>query len=202
MARAKASSDEENGSGREAQRRRTRNAILEATAALLRNGGSPSIQEVAEAADVSRRTVYLHFPTMDQLFLDATLGDMTSDVDAKLAALTTNDPRERLRALVEGVAATMARSLPMGRRLIKLTVDAPATDGPRRGYRRIGWIETALAPAKLKPKIHEELVSALAMIIGWEGFIVLTDVRGLDARAARDVTIHTALTLLDAALAR
>jgi hypothetical protein len=40
-------------------------------------------------------------------------------------------------------------SLPLGRKLIKLTVDAPPADGgPRRGYRRIAWIERALEPAR------------------------------------------------------
>ena len=35
--------------------------------------------------------------------------------------------------------------------------------------------------------------------VGWESFIVLIDVRGLSADAARKLTLRTALTLLDAA---
>jgi hypothetical protein len=34
------------------------------------------------------------------------------------------------------------------------------------------------------------------MVIGWEAFIVLSDVRGLDVEAARDLTVRTADALL------
>src|SRR5262245_3794319 len=60
--------------GRVAQRRRTRNAIVAATRQLIAEGNTPSIDEIAAAADVSRRTIYMYFPTVDQLVLDATAG--------------------------------------------------------------------------------------------------------------------------------
>jgi hemoglobin-like flavoprotein len=57
------------------QRQRTRAAIVNAAAELLRSGRTtPGASEIAEAADVSRRTVYQHFPAVGQLLLDATLG--------------------------------------------------------------------------------------------------------------------------------
>jgi predicted DNA-binding transcriptional regulator YafY len=46
--------------------------------ALLAQGAEPSVNDIAAAAEVSRRTVYMHFPTLDQLMLDATLGPSTS----------------------------------------------------------------------------------------------------------------------------
>jgi AcrR family transcriptional regulator len=190
--------------GRVAQRRRTRRAIVEATAELLRTGAEPSVNEIAAAADVSRRTVYLYYPTLDQLVLDATIGTLNVDVDAALAAQTSDDPHERLRTLVTEIFATMETSLPLGRKLIKLTVDAPAPaeSGQRRGHRRIGWIEWAVEPCRkrLTRKDYEDLVSSLALVIGWEAFIVLLDVRGLAPGAARTLTLRTAETILDAAL--
>jgi AcrR family transcriptional regulator len=55
------------GPGRVAQRRRTRRAIVDATMTLLSQGVEPSVNEIAAAADVSRRTVYMphapHAPT-------------------------------------------------------------------------------------------------------------------------------------------
>ena len=191
--------------GRVAQRRRTRRAILDATAQLLQAGHEPSVNEVAAAADVSRRTVYLYYPTLDQLVLDATIGSLNVDVDAALAAQTSTDPHERLRTLVTETFATMETSLPLGRKLIRLTVDAPAPDdgGPRRGHRRIGWVEWAVEPLRdrLTRSDYDDLVSALALVIGWEAFIVLLDVRGLPPRRARAVTLRTADAILDAALA-
>src|SRR4029079_151129 len=75
--------------GRVAQRRRTRRAIVEAAAELLRAGAEPSVNEIAAAAEVSRRTVYLYYPTLDQLVLDATISTLNVDVDAALAAHTS-----------------------------------------------------------------------------------------------------------------
>src|SRR4051812_7295769 len=96
--------------GRVAQRRRTRRAILDATAELLRSGAEPSVNEVAAAADVSRRTVYVYYPTLDQLILDATLGILNTDVDAALRGQSSDDPHARLDTLVTELFATMATS--------------------------------------------------------------------------------------------
>jgi AcrR family transcriptional regulator len=192
--------------GRAAQRRRTRRAILDATAELLRTGVEPSVNQIAAAADVSRRTVYLYYPTLDQLVLDATLGVLNVDVDSALAAQTSTDPRERVHTLVRELFATMERSLPLGRKLIKLTVDAPAQpEGvSRRGHRRVGWIEWALEPCRdlLTRRDHDDLVSALSVVIGWEAFIALLDVRGLSPAAAYALTLRTTDAILDATLAK
>jgi AcrR family transcriptional regulator len=189
-----------------AQRRRTRRAIVEATARLLADGGDPSVGDIAAAAEVSRRTVYLHFPTLDQLLLDATVGMMNVDVDAALERETSQDPRVRVTTLVDELYATMAPSLPLGRKLIKLTVDGPAPEEgqPRRGARRVGWLEWAIEPVRrqLTRRQNEDLVSALATVIGWESFIVLLDVRGLTPTAAHRVTRDAAVALVDAALSR
>jgi AcrR family transcriptional regulator len=186
--------------GRVAQRRRTRRAIVEATARLLSEGTEPSVNEIAAEADVSRRTVYLYYPTLDQLVLDATIGILNVDVDAALERETSADPRVRLRTLIREMFSTMESSLPLGRRLIRLTVDAPppAPGQPRRGHRRVGWIEWAVSPCRgrLSAAAFDDLVSALSMVIGWEAFIVLSDVRGLDVDAARDLTVRTADALL------
>src|SRR3954451_23817230 len=146
-------------SGRFRQRRRTRAAIVDAGADLLRQGrATPGVNEIAEAADVSRRTVYQYFPTVDQLLLDATLGLLTqTDVDAAIDAAGAGHPdaAERVEAMIHAlgdVAAgqpapaqraegmTPARGdlpphpLPIGRSLIRLPVDTPEPARPKRGY--------------------------------------------------------------------
>ena len=55
------------------------------------------------------------------------------DVDAALAAQTSGDAHGRLRTLVTEMFATMETSLPLGRKLIRLTVDAPAPEEGERG---------------------------------------------------------------------
>ncbi len=89
--------------------------------------------------------------------------------------------------------------------MIRLTIDGGAghDGGPRRGGRRLDWIEAAIEPARerLAPAEFERLVSALAMVIGWEAMLVLWDVRGLSDDEAEQATVWAATALVRAALA-
>jgi AcrR family transcriptional regulator len=193
--------------GRFRQRRRTRAAIVNATAELLRSGGTtPGVSEIAEAADVSRRTVYQYFPTVDQLLLDATLGLLSqTPVDNAIAqADPGGDASGRVTAMIRTLTDLSSQTMPLGRSLIRLTVDAPAGSAgqPKRGYRRINWIERALEPLRdnLDDSGFERLVSALSMVIGWEALIVLQDLRGLPPPEQADVCTWAAHALIQAAL--
>src|SRR5262245_39256327 len=171
------------GPGRTAQKRRTRKAIVDATIELLLAGHTPTMDEVATAADVSRRTVYLYFPTLDQLLLDAALGAATEAGVEK--ALGFNDDDADVRARVDALAHTLLDSAPepppLGRQIMALTVTSPR-EGASRGHRRIKWIEEALEPlrGRLTDEQYQRLVSSLAVVIGWEAMVVLRDIRALD----------------------
>ena len=190
------------GRGRERQRRRTRKAIVDAAVELLGRGGEPSVAEIAETADVSRRTVYLYFPTVEHLLADAALEAARGSVEPSFEA--GGDAGERLEALVRAVQQGFAETEELGRTIIRLTVGA--ADGsrprgtPRRGYRRVEWIERALEPIRdeLPPERFERLVSALTLVIGWEAMIVLQDTRGLDHRQAEEICVSAARALLAA----
>jgi AcrR family transcriptional regulator len=192
----------EKSSGRERQRRRTRRAILDATVELLRRGEDPTVAEIAEAAEVSRRTVYLYFPTLEHLLADAALDASRGGIEPRFEA--SEDPAERVEALVRAVQQGFAETEQLGRTIIRLTVGAPAAatggGGPRRGYRRVEWIERALEPLRdtLPPERFERLVSALALVIGWESMIVLEDIRALTPAQAEEVCVWAARTLLAA----
>jgi AcrR family transcriptional regulator len=193
--------------GRYRQRRRTRAAIVAATTELLRSGTTPSVGEIADAADVSRRTVYAYFPTLEQLLLDATLGLLSQSAvdDAIDAADTGDDATERVAAMIRALSAVSTETLPLGRSLLRLTVDAPRpadAAAPVRGYRRISWIERALEPlrGRLDDAALERLVSGLAMVVGWEALIVLEDLRGLGPEEELDVTLWAARALIRASL--
>ncbi|HEX3706429.1 MAG TPA: TetR/AcrR family transcriptional regulator [Mycobacteriales bacterium] len=197
------------GPGRAAQRRRTRNAIIAATTELLRDDPSPSVDAIAAAADVSRRTIYTHFASLEQLLLDATVGAMSSaGIDAALGLdAGGDDVPARVDALARGLLAASDTALPMGRRIIRLTVETPPPNLPagasRRGHRRTAWIEQAIEPwrERLSAEQFDRLVSALSMVIGWEAMVVLRDVRGLSGDDEEAVTRWAARSLVDAMLA-
>lgn len=191
--------------GRYRQRRRTRAAIVNAAADLIRAGNSaPGVNEIAEAADVSRRTVYQYFPTVDQLLIDATLGLLSqSAVDSAIESADAGaDAQARVEAMIRALAGLSAETMPLGRSLLRLTVGTPPQgDQPKRGYRRVGWIERAIEPLRdqLDDEAFERLVSGLAMVVGWEALIVLQDLRGLTAEKQAAVSTWAARALIRAA---
>lgn len=194
--------------GRVAQKRRTRKAIVDAATELLAQGKTPSMADVAVAADVSRRTVYMYFPTIDQLLIDAALGAVSRNtVGAALDSIEdSKDAEKRVEVMTRAIQRDFAATERQGRALLRLTVDTPsssrAADQPLRGYRRIEWIERALEPlrGKVDRKRFERLVSALAMVIGWESLIVARDIRALSLDEAENVSAWAARSLVQATL--
>jgi AcrR family transcriptional regulator len=191
--------------GKARQRRRTRTAIVDATRRLLATGTTPSVGEIAAAADVARRTVYQHFPSLDQLLLDATIGELSeADVDAAIeAADTDGDADQRVAAMVRALCGQSEETVALGRALVRLTVGDPAEPGsPSRGFRRIAWIERALEPLReeVDDAAFERLVSGLAMVVGWEALVVLQDLRGLDEKQRTDTSLWAAHALIEATL--
>ena len=202
--------------GRVNQRNRTRKAIVDAAMTLLAGGETPSIDAVAKAAAVSRRTIYMYFPTLDQLLLDATAGVLAQQAhDSRLPPSDRSDDVEkRVETLARSVQSMSPELERLGRALIRLTVEA-GTGGaagaggreasraaPLRGYRRVEWIERALEPVRtrLDARRYERLVSAISMVIGWEALIVQRDIRGLTPAAGEELSVWAARALLRATL--
>ncbi len=195
---------------RSAQKRRTRRAILAAAVELMRQGQTPTANRVAELAEVSRRTVYLYFPTQEQLLTEAALEGVRAEVERALAVTDSDNALVRLDTLV---AESLQRSLDaevLLRTMIRLSVEqrldeargGPPREAPLRGVRRIEWIETALEPVRkeLGEERFQRLVSALALVVGIEALLVLRDIRGLDREQMEAVSRWAARALLRASL--
>src|SRR5579864_2877630 len=205
--------NEQENNGRYKQKRRTRTAVLTAARELIRQGKVPSVADAADAADVSRRTAYRYFPTQEQLLTEAQLeGERPVFERVFESAELAHDIEARLDALVREMFAVARSTEPLMRTMIRLTVDrsrdehtgeAAEAEPPRRGYRRIDWIEMALAPVRMQldETSFERLVSGLALCIGIEALLVLRDVRGLDLTAAEEVSRWVARSLLHASFA-
>jgi|SRR5450432_2920185 AcrR family transcriptional regulator len=198
--------------GREKQKRRTRAALLAAAAELVSQGKAPTVAEVAEAADISRRAAYRYFPSQEQLLVEIGLEQTWPPIEAALAqAATQADPETGLDIVVEAVQRAVFRNqgllyaivrLSLERRLGGQTAETRAKTAPVRGSRRIYWIETALAPfrRRLGKKKFDRLVSALTLCIGVEAVIALRDIRALNQEESVSVCRWTARALLRASL--
>src|ERR687894_3223624 len=76
------------------QRFRTRKDLLAAAARLMKNGRKPSLEEVAEAALVSRATAYRYFPSIEALLVEASLDLAVPDGEAVFAREPSGGPEE------------------------------------------------------------------------------------------------------------
>lgn len=195
---------------RSRQKRRTRRAILEAAVDLMRQGETPTANRVAEVAEVSRRTVYLYFPTQEQLLTEAALLGVRVEVERAVELADSDDAETRLDTLVAASLRSCIESEVLLRTMIRLTIEhrldeargGPPREAPLRGGWRIERIEEALEP--VRERLGEErfarLVSALALVIGIEALLVLRDIRGLDQAAMEEVSRWAARALLRASL--
>jgi AcrR family transcriptional regulator len=169
--------------------------LLETTARLLAAGRAPTVTEVADAAGVSRRTAYRYFGSSKRLHADAALETlrpaMQSAIDASTSGTSNGGLDARVDALVESMQRLALENESLLRTMIHETVLTPAQgNAPRRGSRRLEWIESAIEPLRqrLAPADYKRVVSALALCTGIEALLVLRDICGLAPAEATRVS--------------
>jgi AcrR family transcriptional regulator len=196
-------------SGRVGQKARTRTILLTAALAMIREGAQPSVEEVAQATGISKRTAYRYFTSREHLLADAALDGLRPKLAEIIDSVRGADVVERLASLVRALHALTityeAELRTMMRFALEAALDPRRKDAERvRGRRRIDWIETALAPMRelLLTSDYERLVSALCVCIGIDSFLVLRDIRGLPERQIEDVVLWMCRALLAESLPR
>jgi AcrR family transcriptional regulator len=203
------------------QKRRTRAALVAATAELMRQGQTPTVTAAADAAQVSRATAYRYFPTQQALLFEATLQPVFDPtIEQALALSRQADVPARLDTLVQALQTGTLAHEDAFRTLLRFSLEPSegaderpaaaaarrsdeASPGHLRGGRRVRWLEEVLEPVRdqLTPQDFQRVVAALALCMGIEALVVLRDVCGLDAQAAVAVSRWAAQTLLWAVLA-
>jgi len=188
--------------GRTRQKARTRADLLSAARELLAAGGTPNVEEAAQAAGVSRATAYRYFPNQRALLVAA---HPEIDVTTLLGEDAPDDPLQRLdRTLRELVRLTLATE-PQQRATLRLSLEPTSEEElPLRQGRAIGWIEEALAPLedRLSRVDLRRLALAIRSACGIEALVWLTDVAGLPREEAGDLMRWSGESLLRAALAQ
>lgn len=175
------------------QRLRTRKDLLQAASRLMREGRTPTFDEIAEAAMVSRATAYRYFAGLEALLLEAGLDVAVPTPEALFAGDTSTDPVARLERVDDALSEMMAANEPALRMLLAHTMQrsvAPDADqsAPLRQNRRGPLIAAALTPSRGLVACAEldTLAKAVTVLMGIEAVVVFKDVLQLDdAEAAR-----------------
>ena len=188
-------------------RRRTRRAMIEAATRLVREGASPSVTEVADAAGVSRATAYRYFPTQESLLAEV----LVPDLETALAAEALPDDLEnRFGAAFTTLWSSDVANEVALRTVLRRGLERPPGESVEReeeassirAGRRVRWLRNALEPARerMDEESFERLVAAMCLCVGIESLVVLRDVCGLKAKEAEEVARWAAFTLLRASL--
>ena len=180
------------------QKARTRDALVAATRQLLRDGVTPSVEQAADAARVSRTTAYRYFPSQRAL-LAAAFPHLEG------GTLLGDDPPADVRARVALFAENMTQSILANeaemRAMLRISLDpqVPLHEVALRQGRRTIWVADALAPlrAPLTKARFERLTLAIAANAGIETFVWLVDVGGVDRATAAAVIKSSCSALLE-----
>lgn len=193
--------------GRWRQRRRTRKDLLQAAARLLKLGRKPSLEEVADEAQVSRATAYRYFQNAEALLVEASLDIAVPEARDLFGDEAAGDPVARLERVDAALSRMIAENEAPLRLMLATALQRGAMgreDGelPIRQNRRTPLIEAALAPARdrLPPATRDKLTAALALVIGTEAMVVFRDVLQLDDAKAQKVRRWAIRALVEAAL--
>ena len=188
-------------SGRSAQKARTRDALVAATRDLVAAGVTPTVEDAAAAASISRTTAYRYFPNKRAMLLAA---HPEIAATSMLPADPPQDPAERLDVVVRNFSAMILDTEAQQRTMLRLSLEADVgepTALPLRQGRAIAWISEALSGLReelSEAQLHQVVLSVRATI-GIEAIVWLVDVAGLSRDEAVALTRWSAQALLQRA---
>jgi len=196
--------------GRQNQKQRTREALLDAAVALARDGHFPSIAEVAEAAKVSIATAYRYYPNPQSLWADMATRQRIPGYPEFLENLP-DDPEAAMDVIVREVARFQFADESLWRGVVRASLerwfsqlDVPENERvPTRGTVRLEMARKGLAPLHdaLPPELLERLTMAMVLVFGTEAMITTRDTCGLSPDDATRVMRWAARALIRAAVA-
>lgn len=188
--------------GRTAQKQRTRRALVEAARDLVSSGLTPTVEQAAANAAISRTTAYRYFPNQRALLMAA---HPETAATSLLPSDPPSDPYARLDAVIDRFTQLILDTEAQQRTMLRLSLEADDHERaalPLRQGRAIGWIEDALEPLEgthADQELHR-LALAIRSATGIEALAWMTDVGGLPREAAADLMRWSAGALLRSAL--
>jgi AcrR family transcriptional regulator len=199
-------------SGREQQKQRTRQALIDAYSALLRDGGEPpSVAQVADKAGISVATAYRYFPNPKSMRSDAAVS-ATRDFPTfdEVLANAGDDPLVRVELLIRTIGRLQFADEPVWRGVLQATLErwfAQWEKGgemvPVRSTARFDGVRLALRPLadELPPEEFLRLVHAVMLVCGLEALVATRDAAGLEPEEAIDTMVWAAQALIRSARA-
>jgi len=180
--------------GRTRRGARNREAIIDALIACYSAGLlAPSVQEVAERAGVSARSVHNHFVDVEALRTE--VADRQWQHVAPLASyLDVEEPVDaRVQALIEQRAAIFEAVSPVRRAALLQLPESPAIAA------RLAQADRALRNQINRglPEISADTLDAVDALTSWDTWNRLRAAQGLSVARAKRVLVSTIQTLIE-----
>jgi AcrR family transcriptional regulator len=168
----------------------------------LAEGVTPTVEQAADRAEVSRTTAYRYFPnqrtllvaTFPDIGVTSLLGDNPPDGVVERVELATERFGKQVLEYEHALRAQLRLALESG----------PGGEDrlPLRRGRAIGWFEDALAPLRgdLTRSEVRRLAVSMRAAFGIEALVWLTDIAGVSREEAIDIMRANVRALLRAAL--
>lgn len=185
--------------GRTNQKRRTRQALVEAARLLVAEELSLSVEAAAERAGISRTTAYRYFRNQTELLVAAHPETAAASL---LPAHPPTDPVARLDLVLTAFIRLILDTEPQQRAMLRMSLARDAVgELPLRQGRAITWIGEALEPLgpTLGDAAVEQLTFAIRSATGIEALVWLTEVAGLHREDAGKLMHWAAMAMLHAA---
>src|ERR1700737_3422164 len=112
-------------SGRTNQKARTRTALVAATRELLAEGTTPTVEQAADRAGISRTTAYRYFSNQRALLI-VVYPEISSP--SLLDANAPTDPPQRLELVIEQLTQQVVEHEPELRAQLRLSLEAGPPD--------------------------------------------------------------------------
>jgi hypothetical protein len=187
--------------GRASQKQRTRDALVTAARELVTRGITPTVEQAAEAAVISRTTAYRYFPNQRALLLAAHPDFARRTL---LPPHAPDDPGARFELAVDQFLRLLLENESVQRTMLRLSLERDRDDQQElllRQGRAVGWFEDALSPLRgemSQARVHR-LAVAVRSAIGVEALVWLTDVAGLPRSEAVELMRWSARSLYESA---
>lgn len=197
--------DNQDPEGRANQKRRTRQALIDAARALRDESRDPTLADVAERALVSRATAYRYFPSIEAL-----ISETATDRGMKPLAQVWQQGDDPVEAIGRAATALHALLLEdeaglhiMERSFMTVWLESDAREGALRPGRRMSYIDPIVDALKeqLPPSARRRLKHALAVVMGTEAMIAVRDIGRATPEEAQAATAWAARALVQQALA-
>jgi AcrR family transcriptional regulator len=181
--------------------------LLNAAAELARSGVSPSIAQVADAANISHATAYRYYPNTQSLWTDVAVA--RTSVEWLIADLPEEAP-DRVETVIRRITEMQFSDEALWRESLRAAQDRwlaqqeldASERVPVRGTTRRDALSIAVAPLRetMASDAVDRLVQALMFTCGVEALVVARDALDLNAEAAVDVLCWSARSLIRTAI--